>query len=168
MNTYNTFSKLIYDNEKILWYGKSSHNISGAFAVVFAIIWFVVSILILVPIVRISLWMLFIAIPFCLIEAIFIERADRLYKKDEYCVTDSRLIIKKASIIAEKNLIDVKAITLEKINKEQGSLVFEELKEDKKSSYGDFRFYSIENYVLVYKFVSDARDKKRKLTRGEQ
>ena len=168
MNTYKTFSKLIDDNEKILWYGKQVGNISGIVAVAIPIIWFVVSILVLVPIARISFKLLVLAIPFCIIEAIFIERADRLAARTQYCVSDKRLFIVKGRDIRTKNLVNVNAITLEKINKKLGSLVFEQLYEDKKSSYGDFRFYKIENYVFVYKIASDARDNIKKLTKGEQ
>lgn len=167
MKTYNTFSKLIDDNEKIQWYGKQASNIRGVICALIPIIWLIVSVIVLVPLAKISMWLLIVAIPFCLIEAIFIERANRLAPRTEYCVTDIRLIIKKGRRLRTKNLIEVKAITLEKISKKRGSLVFEEPYKDGKSSYGDFRFYYIENYVCVYKIVSDARDNRRKLTKGE-
>lgn len=168
MNTYNTFSKLIDDNEKILWYGKQASNKLGLFYVLIPIIWFVVSIMVLVPLAKISYWLLFIAIPFCFIEAVFLERADRLSPRNQYCVTNNRLIVKKGRELKTRELTEVSAITLEKINKKRGSLVFEQLDKDKKSSYGDFRFYNIKDYVSVYKIVSDARDKKKKILRREK
>lgn len=167
MNTYNTFSKLIDNNERILWYGKEYSNKSGLIAVIIPVLWFIVSILVLIPIAKISFKLLVFAIPFCIVEAIFIEMADRLAPRKEYCITDLRLIIKKGSKLKIKNLIEVKAITLERITENRGSLVFEEPYKDGKASYGDFRFYNIDGYVTVYKIASDARDKQRKLAKGE-